>query len=79
MNYKSSAIAEIESLADNFKDYSLGQLLLAIIKRKPENLSISEWLYTVTDEDLYTEVERVKLIEIEEGFYTDQEIQNLNI
>lgn len=79
MNYKSSAIAEIEALADNFKDYSLGQILLAIIKRKPETLSISEWLYTVTDEDLYTEVERVKLIEIEEGFYTDQEIQNLNI
>ena len=78
MNYKNSAIAEIENLADKFETYSLGHILLAIIKRKPTNLSISEWLYTVTDEDLYTEVERVKLIEVEEGFYTDQELQKIN-
>ena len=78
MNYKNSAIAEIETLACKFESYSLGQILLAINKRKPKHLSISEWLYTVTDEELYTEIERVKSIEVEEAFYTDQELQNLN-
>jgi hypothetical protein len=66
MNYKNSALAEIESMAGQFKDYTLGQIILAITKRKPNGVSLSEWLLNVTDEDLYTEIERTKLIEAED-------------
>ena len=66
MNYKNAGIAEIEVLGDTFDKYSLGQILLAIIHRKPEEVSLNEWLYNIKDEDLYTEIEKTKLIELED-------------
>jgi len=66
MNYRNSAISEIENMTTAFPNYTLGQILLAIITRKPEGITLRNWLYTVSDEDLYTEVERTKLIESEE-------------
>ena len=77
MNYKNSALAEIESLANEFEDYTLGKVLLAIMRRKPEGVTTSEWLFNITDEDLYTEVEKTKAIEKEVGFFTTLEIENL--
>jgi hypothetical protein len=66
MNYKNSAISEIENMALAFPNYTLGQIMLAIITRKPEGITLRRWLYIVSDEDLYTEIERTKLIETEE-------------
>lgn len=63
MNYKNSAVSEIENLIELFPAYTLGQILLSVIKRKPEGISISEWLYTISDEDLFTEIEKTKQIE----------------
>ena len=66
MNYKNSAIVEIEGMVSKFKDYSLGQIILAITKRKPEGITLAQWLLDVSDEDLYTEIERTILIETED-------------
>jgi hypothetical protein len=63
MNYKNSAIFEIENIAAKFPEYTLGQILLAITNRKPQGITLRAWLYTINDEDLYTEIERTKLIE----------------
>lgn len=65
MNYKNTGLAEIEAITSEFPDYTLGQVILAITNRKPEGISLREWLYNVSDEDLYTEIERTKLIESE--------------
>lgn len=65
MNYRTTALAEIETLAELYPDYSIGQILLAITKRKPEGVSLGEWLYEISDEDLYTVIEDTKLIEAE--------------
>ena len=67
MNYKSIAIAEIESFANEFENYTLGQILRAVLNRKPEGISDRDWLYTVSDVDLYTAIEKTKLIEAENG------------
>jgi len=66
MNYKNSALVEIEGMVSKFKDYSLGQIILAITKRKPEGITLAQWLLDVSDEDLYTEIERTILIETED-------------
>lgn len=65
MNYKHAGIAEIETIANHFPDYSLGQIIYAILNRKPEGISVNQWLFTISDEDLYTEIEKTKLIEQE--------------
>tara|TARA_R100000656_G_scaffold123143_3_gene99371 strand:- start:1677 stop:1877 length:201 start_codon:yes stop_codon:yes gene_type:complete len=66
MNYKNTAIAEIEAIAAEFPKYTLGQILLAITNRKPEDKPLRDWLYSISDEDLYTEIEKTKIIETEE-------------
>lgn len=65
MNYLNAGIAEIEAISELFPDYTLGQIIYAIINRKPEGTSVKEWLYNVTNEDLYTAIEETKLIETE--------------
>ena len=63
MNYKSAGVSEIVSISNEFENYSLGQVLFAILNRKPEGISLKKWLFEVGDEDLYTAIERTKLIE----------------
>jgi hypothetical protein len=63
MNYRSAGLAELSTLANEFDNYTVGQLLYAIINRKPEGVSLKEWLFTVPDEDMYTAIEETKLIE----------------
>lgn len=67
MNYKNSAIAELENFSNKFEDYSLGQILRSVVNRKPEGVSVKQWLYEVSDEDLYTAIEKTKLIEAADG------------
>ena len=63
MDYRSAALSELETISNEFPEYSVGQLFLAVIKRKPEDISISEWLMNVSDEDMYTLIESTKIIE----------------
>ena len=63
MNYKNAGIAEIEAIATQFPEYTLGQILYAVINRKPEDVTIKVWLFDISDEDLYTAIEATKIIE----------------
>lgn len=63
MNYRSAGLAELNTLSNEFDNYTVGQLLYSVINRKPEGISLKEWLYTVSDEDMYTAIEKTKLIE----------------
>lgn len=63
MNYRSAGIAEIEAISIQFPEYTLGQILCAITSRKTEGMTIRAWLLQVSDEDLYTDIEKTKIIE----------------
>lgn len=63
MNYLNAGVAELEATAKEFPEYTLGQIFYAVINRKPEGISIKEWLFNVSDEDMYTAIESTKIIE----------------
>lgn len=65
MNFKNTAIAEIQTIAAEFEGYSLGQIIYAVLTHAPEGVSVKEWLFNISDEDLYTLIEKVKLNERE--------------
>lgn len=66
MNYRNTALAEITALSTVCPEFTIGQLLLSIIKRKPEESPhINEWLRDISDEDLYTIIEEAKILERE--------------
>ena len=63
MNYRNAALAEINTLAEECPDLSVGQVILAVVKRAPKEVNTLEWLLTISDEDIYTEIEAAKLKE----------------
>lgn len=72
MDYRNIAIIEFENLVKETETYeeagekkglSVGQVFLAVMKRKPTDISLSEWLMNISDEDMYSEIERTKLKE----------------
>jgi hypothetical protein len=64
MNYKNEAIRALQTLP---KDYSLGDVLFASFqKRAVENGQSLNFLRTISDEDLYTDVEKAIKKEIDE-------------
>jgi hypothetical protein len=72
MNYRNAAISEFKTLADETKNYvenginktlTVGQLFLSVIKSKPEDVELNQWLMEVSDEDMYTAIEKSKLKE----------------
>lgn len=67
MNYKNEGIAELTTISDEFEEYRLGQIICGVIATKDveDTQSIKEWLYNISDEDLYTKIEEMKLKERE--------------
>lgn len=77
MNFRNIALSELASLASETekfnelnlegipieKSFTVGQVILAVIKRKPEGKTVEEWLLSVSDEDLYSKIETAKLKE----------------
>ena len=72
MNYRNAAISELVTLAKETSEYeekgvvkslSIGQVVLAVLKRKPDTLELNEWLMNISDEDMYTEIEKTKIKE----------------
>lgn len=62
MNYKPITIDKFLELADEFPNYSFGELLHSflrgnMLKGKPENKATS-WLMEIDDKDFYTAIER---------------------
>lgn len=65
MNFRNIAINEIKSLADEFPDYTLGQILYSILRKLPKEDSIKQSLFNISDEDMYTIIENLKIEENE--------------
>lgn len=72
MNYRNVAILELNSFAKETESYqeggiskelSVGQVLLSVIKTKPEGVELNEWLMNISDEDMYTKIEQAKIKE----------------
>jgi hypothetical protein len=72
MNYRNAAIAEFTALAKETESYqeggipkslSIGQVMLSILKRKPEGVELNKWLMDISDEGIYTLIEETKFKE----------------
>lgn len=77
MNYRNAALAELSTLAKETESYveinsegqklakslTIGQVILAIIKGKPEDIDLNTWLMDISEEDMYTLIEKTKLKE----------------
>ena len=72
MNYRNAALSEFKALATETKEYledtvtktmSVGQLFLSVIKNKPEGVDLNTWLMNISDEDMYSTIEKSKLKE----------------
>jgi hypothetical protein len=72
MNYRNAALSEFKTLANETEDYienevkktlTVGQLFLSVIKNKPEDVDLNDWLMNTSDEDMYTTIEKSKLKE----------------
>ncbi len=59
MNYRNIAISELNQTAEKFTENSIGQIILSVIqKRENKDISVKEWLFSVTDEDFFTAIEK---------------------
>ena len=59
MNYRNMAISELNQTAEKFTENSIGQVILSVIqKRENKDISVKEWLFSVTDEDFFTAIEK---------------------
>ena len=64
MNYRNIAISELSETANRFPKNSIGQVILSIIKkRENKDISVQEWLFTVSDEDFFTAIEKANQAE----------------
>jgi hypothetical protein len=59
MKYRNIAINEWLENAKKLPNNTVGQLILGLInEREDKTISIQEWLFTVTDEDIFTAIEK---------------------
>ncbi len=64
MNYRNIAISELNETTKKFPSYSIGQIILSILKRREDkDVSVQEWLMEVTDEDFFTAIEKANQAE----------------
>ena len=57
------AITQIKN--GDFPELTVGQALLSIYNQKPRDLSIGEWLFFITDEQMLEVARKVRLNELE--------------
>lgn len=58
MNYRNNAIRELQDFSKEFPNYTLGELLYSILRLN--NISKISDLLTVSDEDLFSSIEKTK-------------------
>lgn len=58
MNYKNNAIRELQDFSKEFPNYTLGELLYSILRLT--NITKVSDLLTVSDEDLFSAIEKTK-------------------
>jgi hypothetical protein len=69
MNYKPLTIEKLKEFIEKYPEYSLGEVLYAILgskvmKGKPDEASIG-WLLDLNDKDIYTAIDKAILREQE--------------
>lgn len=73
MNYRNIAISELMETANRFPDNSIGQVILSVIKRREnKDISVQEWLFSVTDEDFFTAIEKANQVEQPESEFFNE-------
>lgn len=65
MNYRNIAVREIKDFADQFPDYSLGQILYSIVRQATSDPSAIKGLRDLSDEQVYTMIDKAKELESE--------------
>ena len=61
MNYRNIASSELNDFLKEFPELTVGQVILAVLSQKEDSeQSLREWLFNVSDEDLYTAIEKAK-------------------
>jgi hypothetical protein len=63
MNYKNNAIRELQDFSKEFPNYTLGELLYSTLRLT--NITKISDLLLVSDEDLFSAIEKTKLDEKE--------------
>jgi hypothetical protein len=68
MNYKAIALNTLNEYAEKNPEYSLGQLLYSFIRKPISGITKLNELNTISDEDMYTIIEKAKDEENDEPF-----------
>lgn len=69
MNYKPMIIEKLKEFSDTYPEYSVGQMLYAMMRRKsmkgkPEGISTA-WIMDISDSDIYSAIDKAILNEKE--------------
>lgn len=65
MNYRNIAIREIKDFAEQFPNYSLGEILYTVIRQSGIDSAAIKELRNLSDEQVYTMIDKAREIETE--------------
>lgn len=60
MNFKTVALAELNSFAKEHPDYSLADILYSVLRKPVSGIEKIKDIRTLSDEDLYSIIEEVR-------------------
>lgn len=65
INYRNIAIRELKDFSEQFSDYTLGEILYAVIRGKVTDPAAIKELRNLSDEQIYTMIEKAREAEAE--------------
>lgn len=68
MNYKAIALSTLEEYAEKNPEYTLGQILYSFLRKPISGMESIGELNKISDEDLYTIIEKAMVEEDDEPF-----------
>jgi len=68
MNYKAIALNTLKEYIEKNPEYSLGQILYSFLRKPISGIEKFNELNTISDEDMYTIIERAMYEEVDEPF-----------
>jgi len=68
MNYKAIALNTLKEYIEKNPEYSLGQILYSFLRKPISGIEKFNELNTISDEDMYTIIERAMDEEVDEPF-----------
>lgn len=72
MNYKAIAMNTLSEFAEKNPDYTLGQLLYSFLRKPISGISKLGELNHISDEDMYTIIEKAQNSELETEYYGER-------